>query len=53
MSSVTRVEICLLFTDRSPLCRYLHRLISFSITARYKSWEWCTSSDFLFFYCLM
>ncbi|MFS7925983.1 hypothetical protein Hanom_Chr04g00291561 [Helianthus anomalus] len=35
------------------MCRYLHRLISSSITARNKNWEWCTSGDLFFLYCLL
>ncbi|MFS8009595.1 hypothetical protein Hanom_Chr14g01286801 [Helianthus anomalus] len=33
--------------------RYLHRLISSSITARGKSREWCMGGDLLFVYCLL
>ncbi|KAM0039903.1 hypothetical protein Hdeb2414_s0012g00387431 [Helianthus debilis subsp. tardiflorus] len=36
-----------------PLYRYLHRILSTSITARGHSREWCTSTDLLFFYCLL
>ncbi|XP_035838170.1 uncharacterized protein LOC118485808 [Helianthus annuus] len=36
-----------------PLFRYLHKMISTSITARNKSREWCTSGDLFFLYCLL
>ncbi|KAJ0821388.1 hypothetical protein HanPSC8_Chr16g0719611 [Helianthus annuus] len=38
---------------KDPLFRYLHKMISTSITARNKSREWCTSGDLFFLYCLL
>ncbi|MFS7986801.1 hypothetical protein Hanom_Chr11g01014501 [Helianthus anomalus] len=32
---------------------YFHRAISFSMTTRGKSREWCTSVDLFFLYCLL